>query len=403
MAENIQKQELTKQYATTYGAILQDIGQIYNLTGFDYDTIAQMLKDETIMAGLEFFSSNVLNYIGDYNNDDENIKQFVEDNLENLDISLGIILDRMIRDMKAYGFAVSEMVWELKKGKLVLKKLLPLPPGLLSMRLENGEVVGIIEQTTHRMIEIPAEKCFIFRNDNSQLFGRSDFERLYRAWKFKSVMFKFWAIAMERYAAPVLVGHTDGDTEDVATKLASLWSNGVVAIGNDEKIDLLEPSRNVASTFENAIEYANMLLYRGLLLPQLLAGSKDVGSYALGKVHFDLFMTAVKKTARKIAEEMIDQVVSKILDYNFSGVRDYGDFLMSEQPSSDEREKLANVVLQLVNAGFLDPTEDNEWVRSMLSFPNPEPQEQQAVQQDEEEIWRVSGRSLKHTIEQKIE
>lgn len=391
---------LTQQVGTSWANILQDVGYLYNVPDISCETIQEMLKDETVQAALKFHVLNILNYLGSYTHDDEEIEDLVNHAFENLDTTLELALERLLFYEKAYGFAVGELVWEVVDGKLLLKKIVPLPPSTVQFEIKGTEIVGIQQVVPRKTVTIPAEKLLILR-EGQKPYGESLFQHLYRPWKFKSVLFKFWAMAMERYAAPVIVGKTanPGNVDELLDALQSLWSNGVIAVSNDIEISTLEAKNSVAEPFEQAIEYANMLIYRGLLLPQLLASTRNVGSYALGEVHLKLFMASLRREARKLSSELIDQVVARVIEYNVGPVGDYGRFLEQEEPSTDERAKLAQALTYLVQAGFLDPVKDSEWVRELLRFPNPEPEEEMG----DEDIWPLLERSQKRWIEQKSE
>lgn len=398
--KKVKEKILTTQVGSSWANLLQDIGYLYNVPDITYDTIEEMLKDETVQAALKFHVLNILNYLGSYSHDDEVIENLVNRAFENLDTTLELAMEKLLFYEKAYGFAVGELVWEVVGNELLLKKIVPLPPSTLQFKMENGEIVGVVQMVPGKTVEMPMEKVIVLR-EGQKPYGESLFQYLYRPWKFKSVLFKFWAIAMERYASPVLVGKTADPAalDSLLEELQSLWSNGIIALTADEEVTTLEAKNSVAEPFEQAIEYANMLIYRGLLLPQLLASTRNVGSYALGEVHLKLFMSSLRREARKLSSELIDQVVARIIEYNVGVVEDYGRFLEQEEPSTDERAKLAQALTYLVQAGFLDPVRDSEWVRELLRFPNPEPEEEEL---GDEDIWSVLERSKKRWIEQNV-
>ena len=385
------------QIGTSWANILQDIGYIYNIPDVSYDVIHEMLKDETILAGLKFSVLNVINFIGSYVHKDKEIEEFVKMNFENMQESFELVLERLLFYEKAFGFAVGELVWEAVGDKWMLKRIVPLPSDTVAFKFENGEIVSVL-QMAGEQVEIPAEKLLILRSGYKP-YGESSLQAVYRAWKFKNVLFKFWAIAMERFASPVLVGKTDDPNklDDLLNSLQLLWSNGVIAVPSDVTIETLEAKNSIAEPFENAIEYANVLIYRGLLLPQLLAGVKDVGSYSLGEVHFRLFLSTVKQQAKKLANELLDQAVAKIIEYNFGPVEDYGTFLEKEELSVEDKSRLAQTFGVLVQSGIIDPTVDNKWIRELFHFP------QNEDNNFEVDVWNILESSGKHTEEQKTE
>jgi len=363
-------QELTNQFSYTWANLLQDIGEIYNIPDLDSQTCSEMLKDESIFSGLKFFASNVANSIGQFIHDKEEIQDFVQENFEELSTSFAITLAEMVIKMKTFGFCVAEIVWKVKQNHLMLSKLVILDPLHTTFNMENGEIKSVNQYTAIKgRIEIPANKCFILRN-GSGLYGESALIPVYRSWKMKKVLMKFWAIAMERYAVPVLVGKTQGDTDKLSQALAGLWTNGIIASTPDTDINVLEPKNTVTETFTKAIDHLDMMIYRGLLLPRLLGGPQaSIGSYALGKVQLDLFLSAVRQEANRIAEEVIDQIVAKIIEYNFIDVDSYGSFTPVSEMTPEDKAKFTDILSDLSDMGILDPVSDENWIRNMLGLP----------------------------------
>lgn len=389
------KEELSTQFSYTWASLLQDVGEIYALTDFTIETAQEMLKDETIYSGLNFFAMSVGNAIGEYTHDDPEIQRFVKENFENLDRSFELVISDMVMKMKTYGFCVAELVWEPKGDRLYLKRIVPIDPIRTTFNLSHGDIVNVVQYASKGRVEIPLEKAFVLRN-GPDIYGQSALEPVYRAWKMKKVLFKFWAIAMERYAVPALYGKTAGNIETVGQQLSSLWSQGVIVVSPDTEIQLLEPKSSVAETFGKTIEQLDILIYRGLLLPRLLGGPTTVGSYALGKVHMDLFLSSVRREARLVGEEILDQVVAKIIDYNFADVDSYGRFLESSEISIEDKQKLATTLATLTQAGIIDPVSDEEWIRNMFNFPIPEPEGEEI---SEEEVWELTQQALKQVVE----
>mgnify|MGYP000100092199 CR=1 FL=1 len=397
------KKVLTQQVGTSWANILSDIGYIYNIPEIDYDTIKEMLKDETVHAALRFHVLNILSYLGEYAHEDEKIEELVKENFENLDVSFQTVLEDLLFTAKAYGFAVGELVWEVRNSRWMLAKIVPIPPETVSFKFKKGKISSVKQSVLGKEIELPPEKVFVLKVGSGP-FGQSVLRHVYRPWKFKTVLFKFWAIAMERFAAPVLVGKTSdpGGVEALKEALEELWSNGVIAATQDIDVSILDPGRgNFSDSFQDAIEYANVLIYRALLLPQLLASTRKVGSYALGEVHLKLFMATLKSEARRLANEVIDQIITRIVEYNVGTVENYGEFLEQEMPTTEERAKLAQTIMYLVQAGVIDPVQDNEWIRELLRFPLPR-QEDEGDEGDEE-LWEALQQLQKPSQEQKEE
>jgi len=330
--------------------------------------------DETIASGIAFLTYNVFSFWGDYVHPRQEITDFVNANFEELDTSLESVLHKIIEHTFVYGHCFSELVWRRKNGKYYLKAIIPLHPLLTSLKFDNNnQPEAVLFQADDGVREIPLRKIFAFKI-GSGVYGESKLRRIYKLYSMKRAFFMFWATAMERYAMPIIhlqVEQTDeSKLRAMVDEVRNVWSNGVIAsTGSGVNLRLLEPSNNVSQTFLEAIEFLNTLIYRGLLLPQLLISARSTGTYALGRVHFELFSMAARRITTQLAEALVDQVVARILDNNFEDVDNYGRFVVTEQPSSDERFKLSQAFLNLINAGILDPVTDNEWIRNMLKFP----------------------------------
>ena len=393
--------KLTTQFGYPFSVLATALGEVINDTSdVSFVDYAEMLKkDETVASALEFFAYNVVNFLGEYAHPQKDLEDFVKYNFENLEESLERVLQDLVINITAYGFGVLEKVWEVKDGKLVLKKLVVLPSETCRFVLGEKGIEKVVQIVVEKgKIEIPREKTMIVRIGKG-IYGESKLRRIWRAYVFKRALFKFWAVAMERYAMPVAHGKTV-DVDTLAEKLKTLWSEGIIATDPETEISLLEPKNAMSEAYKEAIEYANILIYRGLLLPQLLAGSERVGSYALGRIHLDLFLSSVKRFASFIAENLIDQVVAQILEYNFGRVETYGQFMQTTQPTADELARLSQALNLLVNSGIVDPVSDNDWIRAMLGFPEVKEKEENEM---EDAVWEALGRSLSHIGRRKTE
>lgn len=369
MPKKLSERQLQKQLSATWSNLLAQFGEVFEVRELSQDEIKDMLRDESIVSGVKFFALNVASFISNYMHPDPNISFFVRSNIETLDRSLELVVSQIVFDMAVYGYSVSELVWSVKNDSIRLRRIVPLDPSTVTFKVENGEIVTAVQKTAQGDIEIPVEKTLIVRNGRG-VYGESLLVPIYRVWRFKKMLLRLWAIAMERYAIPVIVGKTPGDLEELAADLRTLWSNGVIATRPNVELDLLEPKAGIASVFINAIDELDTLIYRGLSMPRMLIGNIATGSYALGKVHQDMFITVVKQTASAVAAEIIDQVVTKLLMYNYGELESYGSFAIARSMSAAEMQLFSTAINALVNSGIIKPERDGHWVRQMMGLPS---------------------------------
>jgi len=348
-------------------------------------TIADMKRDETIAAGLRFISSSTISKIGSYSNPDSNVAQFVSGVIENLEISLPTFLKKMLEDMLAYGWAGAEIVWQSSEGKLWIEKVVSYAPSQMSFYPE--EAPEYVKLTTSKgEFQIPMSKMFVLRNGEG-LYGESILNTCYRAWDFKRKLFKIWAIGLDKYALPIIHGKTENismvdangnpttSVEVLNEILSNFYSKTAVSTDKNTEIALLEAnSKNLSDQFRAAIEYANTLIYRNLGLPQLLLTNEYGGAYALGKVHIDMVQSSTQSMAEVISDSFLDNVVAKLIDYNFPSVESYGELAIIREQTLEERKALAVFVETIGRAGIMDNLSDADrrWARALLSMPEEE-------------------------------
>lgn len=369
----------TKQYAKSQMA--QNIAYSpFGKAVFDWDTeklspstCREMReRDETVASGLEFLTYNVLNSIGSFTHENSDIQDFVNNNISSITGGLKSVLRDALMDGITFGYHVSEILWKIDNGKAKISDFVSLKPENITFVTNNSATkITYIMQTplNGNPIKIPADKCFIYsHNLSSNPYGESAFKRIYRPYKFKESIVRFWAIALEKFGMPIVVGKSM-DSEGLLDSLKSMYSAAGIAISPEDEVSILESNRPIGEVFERATLWADKMIYRGLLLPQLLVTTGSSGSYALGQVHLSMFLTAVKWIAKELTDAFIDSAVKKMIDYNFGVQENYGQFEISTQPSSQERQQLANMFYNLVNAGVLDPVADGKMIRNMLKLP----------------------------------
>jgi len=375
----------TTQLANPFGILSSYLGEVWSDSDIPLTSYKEMVeKDETVAASLEFLAYNTANKIGDYIHPNPEVQNFVRKNLERMETPLEALITKLVINALVYGFAVAEIVWEVVDDKYMVKRVVVVPSDTLHAKLNDYDIESFIQNTGFDKIEIPREKV-IFVKMGEGVLGQSALRRAWRPYRFKSALFKFWAIAMERYSMPILFGQTT-DVERLVEDLRNLWINGVIATDTSTDIKLLEPRVNIAGEFREAIEYANQLIARSLLVPPLLLSTERSGAYSLGRVQMNLFMSAVERLAKIVAEALLNDFISKIISYNFEGVDSYGAFLFRTQPSAEEMSRLALAFNQLVGAGVLDPVEDGNWIRAMIGAPRQQVLESAKQPETEQEL-----------------
>jgi len=354
--------------------------------------------DETVAAAYYFLTMAVISFLGEYTHPDEKIETFVHECFEGIDGSLTLACEDILSAVWA-GYSVTEIVWKADRNRLMLDYLATYHPYSITFHLDERGRLNKVRQVNSRDltgVDIPAEKCMIFtyRKRFGSNYGKSAFKPIRKNWLLKDAVLKMWVRALDKFGTPILAAMVpDGTVKDpqtgkeisqleYATRVLENLQNGtalVFATQEGREKSSLPKVETVASggagtgdAFNGAVSYYNKMLTRGLLVPSLVfdEGTRS-GSLALGKSHFDGFMLMAQTMFGQLKEVLLDQLISRIIEYNFGPQKNWGDF--QQRKLNEEQVKLmSEIFLNLVNAGIMDPQveEDLKFARDSIGLPD---------------------------------
>ena len=352
--------------------------------------------DETVAQGFDFLVLGVLIKLGEYEHKDQVIKDFINSQFEQMNCSLYQVCQEILSAIWA-GFSVTEINYKLSDGKVGLDNLATYHPTTLYFNVDDkGRLMDpAVKQMmlTGNTVDIPKKKCIIYTHDKrfGNPYGRSSFRRVYKNWVLKDPILKMWARALDRFGTPLLVAMVpDGEINDpdasgkkiaqidyVIRLLKDIQNQTALAMttpNGDNKSGVSAVAGGSAGTgeaFNSAVGYLNKMIYRGLLLPSLVGDEGErSGSYSLGSMHMVTFQSVLDSIYSNLTETLLEQLVRRLIEYNFGPQDDYGSFPQRKVSESDKK-LLAEVFGQMVDKGFLDPDvqADFDYVRTMLDMP----------------------------------
>lgn len=378
-------------------------GTIYNPDAVSILEYERMLEtDETVGAAYDFLALVVLTMLGEYHHENPAITNLVKDSIESMSGSLAVSLEDMLTSIWA-GYSVTEIVWRPRGTRIMLDRLPTYHPFTINFRCDMaGQLVDIVQ---HRFFYyageavIPKEKAIILTRGGrfGNLYGKSMFKRIRKNWLLKDAFLKMWGRALDRFGTPLIVATVpDSDVKDpetgedvhqleYAVKVLSTIQNGTALafaqsgtgpnVSSPDIKALTTSGSGVGEAFLQAVQYLNKMICRGLLIPSLVMdeGMRS-GSYALGASHFDAFYLAAKSIYQDLTENLLEQLIRRLVEYNFGPQNDYGSF-QERAPDIETLKLYSEAFLQLVNGGFLDPQieEDLRWTRSKIGAPDRAP------------------------------
>lgn len=340
----------------------------------DLAAYRKMRLDGQVSAGLSVLKLPVMSRRYQVVGDSDEAAVFVKKALEPVwrDLIRGALL------ALDYGFAAMEKVWDLdENGKLVYTRFKDPDPETLELDVDDrGNFVGVSQRPDRR---IDADKAFLYthRLEHGNLYGISRLRPAYPYWRTKEIIYLFLNRYLERKGNPPVVvkypprvaPSDEGPTADKNAKAAlelggKLLENSAVAVPHDTDshghltwdVSYLEDDPRVAMFLEY-IEHLNKMILRSLFVPdRVFTHDGETGSFALAKVHADIFLMSEEGLIADIEAAVNEQVVKPLVDYNFDPSGRCR--VVIERFGEEDREVLKDVFLRIVESGEARPAAD---------------------------------------------
>ena len=372
--------------------------ETYNPDTITIPTYRKMTFDAQLRAGLTVLKIPVQTAKWYIQTDDQEITDFIEANLKEWwDLFLVTLLTGI-----NYGFSAFEKRWVEEGGAYKYKHPLELYPDSITI-LQNektGDFEGLKQRQSYSeddMVTIPENKSFIFTNEKGESFGNlygiSRLKAAYQFWYSARYNYDFANNFFETFSSPFVIGYAPKGSQDIRNdagaktgeinnidsmmeiiKNLRMRTAAALPWSPDQrwKVELLEAQRTGAN-FVEYIRYLDLMKIRAIFVPDLVFGhGGERGSYALGKVHYRIFLKAVGGILSSIKFHVEKYLLPQLVEYNFANYDGPVEW-MYEPPSKEDRELLETIFKDLVKDGRISP--DNEELAERLGIPLAEEEE----------------------------
>ena len=243
------------------------------------------------------------------------------------------------------GFALFEKVYEVRDGKLVLKRLAHRDATTLTLIRDTDGGFGGTKQRAadvdgvYHEVAIPANKCFLFTygKSRSYLYGRSAFKSLYPRYDKKRRLEYLDSIALQADAIKpkVLRRIADGVVTDELKRarnkaldvLGRLGKrNSVASLPYGYQLDVLNTEgRDPHQSIERQNSEMARSFHASVILTATQGSASNVGSYSLSTNQKDLLQTAITGVMRLLEAHINQYLIADLIDLNFAE-RHYPEF-----------------------------------------------------------------------------
>ncbi|MEK7383176.1 MAG: DUF935 family protein, partial [Elusimicrobiota bacterium] len=230
------------------------------------------------------------------------------------------------------GFAVGELLWSVRSdGAVVLSEIKGRNPRRFCFDVENRLRLLNLKNVLEGEL-LPPRKFVVltFARKYDDPYGVGLAQKLWWPVWFKKHGVKFWAMFMEKFGMPTVVGKYPPGTDEAKRKallaaIRAIQQETGVTIPEGMTLELLEATRQGSlNTYADFIRLWNDEISKAVLgqtLTTELSGS--TGSFAASKTHQEVREEIVKADADLLCEAVNNQVIPPLVDFNFPGVTDY--------------------------------------------------------------------------------
>jgi phage gp29-like protein len=306
------------------------------------------------------------------------IRDFVEQQLLQMEGSFDDDLADILEAI-AKGYSITEINYYLIpkgrwRGKYGLKSLKAKDPRNFNFDLDEYlNIKNLINYVQGEERKLDPEKFIVFsyNKKHERPWGQSDLRAAYRDWWTKDYCYRQRNISAQRLAQPVVIGVyddtvSDSEQEKLETMVRNIQNQTQMILPRNAEIVIKEARDSGSEEFQRIIDNCNLEITKAILGATLIIEeSKRYGSYATAKVHLEMLMQYLNRLGLQVEAVINDQLIRRLVDYNFNVERYPRWRFRPYQPSN--LEQVCKMILQLVDKGIV--SKDEEWIRERLDIP----------------------------------
>ncbi len=402
--------------------------------------------DPTVGAALYVLRRMIVNALGEYKHEREEIATFVNDALAMVNsgetgapMAGAEGLAWKLLTAPGYGVAIAETTWKHETNAWLYDRIELLHPLTYAGNIlgpvwtgakkdkpgikwdkEKQQVTEVVQATGKQFKEVtrlPIERLIYWPYDQQfreDLYGNSLLNRARRGWHAKTKMEQYWMVLLEKWSTPVPIVTIpaglvweDPDTgeamelskfiQEFLTELVS--GKGLVLPLTDEdaktfKMELFESKEAGHEAYNAACTYWDEGMFLAVLMARLLLKEPEHASRAQAETMLRFFLMLLDGIAGELGAVLVNQVCQPLVDFNFGpgitgGSWEFDDFNESDMEQMAKIFLMIQQAQQAASMGMVNITADMDkardgWASGILASPE-EADEAEAQQPEGEE------------------
>ncbi|MGB0747173.1 MAG: DUF935 domain-containing protein [Magnetospiraceae bacterium] len=248
-----------------------------------------------------------------------------------------------------YGFAVGEMMWMNDGAHVAIDMIKVRKAKRFLWGVDGG--LRLRKKGHPKGVGMPDRKFWTYTagaDNDDEPHGIGLGHYLYWPVWFTRNGAKFWALALEKFGGPTMVGkHPAGATEEMVKTLLqaamAARTDAAVAIPEGMALEVLESARRAGGDFQEFLRYWDAAKSK-IIVSQTMT-TDDGSSLAQGQVHMDVRQDVVKGDADLLCESFNEGPATWLTEWNFPGAEPPRVWRITEEPedlntAADRDQKL---------------------------------------------------------------
>jgi hypothetical protein len=379
----------------------------------EYEAVT--LYDTTVKSALNILIDALLATLGPLEHPDPEIQAYLRYNVEwMLDvhgIDFNHLLKKAIKTAMWGGYSVSEVLYGLEEDTLFIKDIVNYHPSSITIRTNkkgrlsedepsvDGQPSGIYQSGSNNpQVQLPIWKSCYLVNDSefNNYYGRSLIEAVYRWHVLKEAITDMMTVALDRFGNPIIaitVPRTNSQETEVDPETGeervlstqevlerqmqgnSLGQGNVIVLPQVDpdlkpEVKVITTGNNVGSTFLEAIEFCDMQMIKGLLVPYGLVNTSHREGATLER-QIEIYNRIINGLYKSFIRPAINQSFGRLIKFSFSRTSAKKAPSMPVNLSTRPQDTVAlmQVIKGLTSDGYFNPTNKADWsmVRQMVS------------------------------------
>lgn len=343
----------------------------------EYKQGKRILEDLTVTMSYDILkyilSSKQYMLIANTNDTNNEVSDFIEDMLFNMETELNEIVKRQIEALP-WGFHLEEQIYDMNSdGKIVLTNCIPLDLKTLQddpfTYDDDGELVSIHQEYNGDSADIPINKILKYTfGDYNNDYGHGLLLDVKPYVEDKMNITNWLLTFLERHSLPSLVGKTSNPaSRDAMLNAFEDMRDGTLGmtIGNEDDVQVLESSHHGETFFNSLSYYDNQIVKRFYIGDLIMGNSNDTGSYARSNTQLQFTQLVFDGILEEIANCFQKQVINPIVEWNY-GDRSLAPTIAFDKFTTGDLEALFNIIKPLIDSGVVDS--ENKAVQDSIAL-----------------------------------